>query len=140
MQKEGREGSFLGFWVFGLAGFMSVRHRSLEPTTLRPRDWRSTTELTWQIKFGAATGIEPVTSCTRSRNDTSKPRRRCSFETAAPDAQEADDDARPDTGSYTKTQEPKFLGQGAGGGAGGHVHPEIKSDPEEGMVWYGMVW
>ena len=130
MQKEGREGSFLGFWVFGLADFMSVRHRSLEPATFRPRDWRSTTELTWQIKFGAATGIEPVTSCTRSRNDTSKPRRRCSFETAAPDAQETDDDARPDTGSYTKTQEPKFLGQGAGGGAGGHVHPEIKSDPE----------
>ena len=26
-------------------------------------------------------------------------------------------------------QEPKFMGRGAGGGAGCHVHPEIKSDP-----------
>ena len=120
----------MGFWVFGLAGFMSVRHRSLEPTTLRPRDWRSTTELRGQINFGAATGIEPVTSCTRSRNHTSRPTGRCSCEAAASDAQESDDDSCPDTGRYTKTQEPKSIGQGAGGGAGSHVHPEIKSDPE----------
>ena len=108
---------------------MSVRHRSLEPTTFRPRDWRSTTELRGQIKLGAATGIEPVTSCTRSRNHTSKPRGRCSCETATSDAQESDDNVRPDTGTYTKTQEPKSMGRGAGGGAGSHLHPEIKSGP-----------
>ena len=49
--------------------------------------------------------------------------------TAASDAQESDVGFAPDTGTYTKTQEPKFVGRGAEGGAGCHVHPEIKSDP-----------
>ena len=40
------------------------------------------------------------------------------------DAQESDADTCPDTGSCTKTQEPQIHG------AGGHLHPEIKSDPD----------
>ena len=70
-----------------------------------------------------------MTSCTRSRNHTSRPTGRCSCETAASDAQESDNETCPDTGRYTKTQEPKSMGRGAGGGAGSHLHPEIKSEP-----------